>query len=177
MAAFMAALCLCFSFACGDGNNPEPTLSPEFSCLINGVPFTGSSFNNTLFVGQNQLSGDFSKRFDIRATSAGGDTMLTLTFGEEPTADTSFNCLPLNVPIVQDTNFVSTRPTSAFMTLTVGNLSDGFPFDGQVTLTACDETDGVIDGTFSLRATSLVDSTVFEYTNGVFRDMELQIIK
>ncbi|MEO1449271.1 MAG: hypothetical protein AAFV07_07055 [Bacteroidota bacterium] len=177
LAALGAAMVLCMLFACGEGNNPQPTPGPSFSCLIDGVPFTGTTITSSVISTQNNASGDFGKRYDIQATNADGDTTLNLVFGEEPTDNTGSFCLPLNVPIVQDTNLFA-GSTSAFMTIKVGNLIDGFPFDGQVTLTECDDTDNMIEGTFSLRSESLAnDSVVFNFTNGVFKDIQVTVIQ
>lgn len=160
--------------SCGKDPAPTPTPTAEFSCLVNGKPFTGVSFNTTLVSGESS-PGAWGKRADIRATNASNDTTLILTFGEDPAVDSTFDCPPVNDSIVQD--FYGS--TATFIYMIIGNFSDGFPLDGGYTiLSKCDEQDKLMDGTFECSSYSLANTAdTFYYTNGVFKNIPYTLVK
>lgn len=152
---------------------PVPTPTGEFSCFINGKPFKGITFDNTLLVG-NSSPGQYAKRVDIRATNATNDTTLYLTFGEEPAPDSTFDCPTVNDTIFQD----DWGNTGAFITMKIGNVFNGFPISGYTFLSKCDEQDLLMDGTFDIVSLSLINtSDTIYYTNGVFKDMSYRVVK
>lgn len=160
--------------SCGKDPAPIPTPTAEFSCLVNGKPFTGVSFNNTLVSGESS-PGVWAKRADIRATNATNDTTLILTFGEEPAVDSTFDCFSLNDSLIQ----VFSGSTATFIYMIVGNVTDGFPLDGGYTiLSKCDEQDNLMDGVFDCSSYSLANTAdTFHYTNGVFKNIPYRLVK
>lgn len=168
-----ACIALCF-VACGqDPEPPTPANNQEFSCKINGKPFTAAFFSASLIFSKNQFSGDWAKRFDINAENQARDTLVTLTFGLEPTSDSVNACLPIAVDFVEEEFGAS----SSFSTILVGNQIKGFPVSGVSRLSKCDETALMADGTFENVARILNTSDTLRFTEGKFKNISFVLVK
>lgn len=170
---FAACIALCF-FACGqDPEPPTPPSTQEFSCKINGKPFTGAFFTSSLIFAKNQFSGDWSKRFDVQAENQARDTLVTLTFGLEPASDSVNACLPIAVDFIESTFGAS----SSFSTILVGNQIKGFPVSGVSRLSKCDASALMADGTFENVAEILSTTDTIRFTEGKFKNISFTLIQ
>lgn len=169
----LACISLCF-FACGqDPEPPTPANSQEFSCKINGQPFTGAFFKGSLVSARNQFTGEWAKRFDIQAENQAKDTLVTLVFGLEPTADSVNACLPIEFDIEES----ELGPGASISSILVGGQFKGFPVSGYTRLSKCDETNLLVDGTFDNISTDLNTNEAIHFSEGKFKNISFTLIE
>jgi hypothetical protein len=140
----------------------------SFSCKIDGVPFTATSFNNTLI-------GDVSgKRLDIRATDATGKQII-VTVNDLDVLGTNFSHLG-------DSVFVDVFENDPVGLASVGTLMytdnsyamtemDGGKDAGFVKLNSSDLSSKKVSGVFAFQIYNYVTDETINITDGVFTNV------
>lgn len=154
----------------------------SFTCNLDGGSFSGNTYNNTLL--KATFQGIPAKRLDIRATASNGDqVVLTISDWRDGKTGNGFRTDTYYFDATQNPcNNDNTACIGAIFTIisTGGNFTS-FPIpgssSGSIVITACDEANHTISGTFSGNFSSPGGGgTSHAATNGTFTNLCYEVI-
>lgn len=146
---------------------PTPTINGSLTALINGKPWTSTQNTSVLVV-------DFDE--DESAFIINGETTSEiLALGYDIFSATTV--LKTGKHEIQDNDF---DPGLVYSTKTGsgGTLTQHIPYEGDLTLTAVDNTNRIVSGTFNFKAAkpgSKVAADTLEVTGGVFTNIKFTV--
>lgn len=172
---------LLFANSCKkDDNDNSGCSGSSFSATIDGTAFNATSFNNTLLVGEDQITGTGVEgiRLDVRATDANGKQLIISVTNLEN--GVAIECVKEEIYYEEATdNYCGNNGCEGIIiTLMDGNTASvtSFSGDGIITITNCDEAGKNVSGTFSAELTNFSTGDPVE-VSGSFNNQCFAIIK
>lgn len=159
---FLFILSLSIFSSCNK-DEEEPCTNGSFTVTIDGILWTGATFNNSMIKGED--AGTETKRMDIRVAATDGSSII-LTFTDLTTGVTG-NCVSSTATYTPFANIATGLENVFFFSLMDVDGNPDVAYDGTLTITSCDEEKKMVSGTFTF--TGFTSGT--KGINGVFTNM------
>ena len=165
LCVFALAITVGLTSCSDDGGDSKSCENGTFDMTLDGVHFTGKSFNNTLLKATD--GGTPGKRVDIRATDASG-LQVIITFTDLTTGTTGDGVSTDEYISFEE---VMTGDENVFLFTIIDGQESYFFTEGSLDITSCDAANKQVSGTFSF-----TDGDI-EVTNGSFTNMCYTILQ